>query len=88
MMCMWIEISFLHFEEQAPKILKEETLEGYKFETNSYPTKEFSFELTSPIPEVEEVILTSDEDEEEVLSTMVEGPKRRSQTSPMSLVGL
>ena len=81
MTCMRIESLFLHFEEQAPKILKEETLEGYKFEANSFPTKELSFELTSPIPEVEEVILTSDEDEEGVLSTMDEGPKRRSQNS-------
>ena len=65
-------------KEQALKILKEETLEGYKFEANSFPTKGLEFELTLPIPEVEEVILTSDEDEEGVLATMDEGPKRRS----------
>ena len=47
--CMRIESSLLPFEEQAPKILKEETLEGYKLETNSFPTKELDFELTSPI---------------------------------------
>ena len=75
MTCMQIESSFRHFEEQAPKILQEETLEGYKFEANSFHTKELAFELTSPIPEVEEVILTSDEDEEGVLATMDEGPK-------------
>ena len=77
MMCMRIESSFLHFEEQAPKILQEETLEGYKFEANSFPTKELPFELTSPILEVEEVIFMSDEDEEGVLATMDEGPKQR-----------
>ena len=78
MMCMRIESSFLHFEEQSPKILQEETLEGYKFEANSFPTKELPFELTSPILEVEEVIFMSDEDEEGVLATMDEGPKQRS----------
>ena len=67
MTCMQIESSFLHFEEQAPKILQEATLEGYKFEANSFPTKELTFEITSPIPEVEEVILTSFEDEEGVV---------------------
>ena len=36
MTCMKIESSFLHFEKQAPKILQEETLEGYKFEANSF----------------------------------------------------
>ena len=75
MTCMWIESSFLHFEEQAPKILQEDGLEGCKFEANSFPTKELAFELTLPIPEVEKVILTSDEDEEGVLATMDEGPK-------------
>ena len=88
MTCMRIESSFLHFEEQAPKILQEATLEGYKFEANSLPTKELTFEITSPIPEVEEVILTSFEDDEGVLATMDEGLKRRSRTSPMSLAGL
>ena len=39
MTCMRIECSFLHFEEQAPKILQEETLAGYKFEANSFPPK-------------------------------------------------
>ena len=78
MTCMQIECSFLHFEEQAPKILQEETLEGYKFEANSFPTKELTFELLSHILEVEEVIVTSDEDEEGVLATMDEGQKRRS----------
>ena len=79
---MRIESSFINFEEQAPKILQEETLEGYKFETNSFPTKELAFELLLPILEVEEVILMSDEDEEGVLAMMDEGPKRRSWTSP------
>ena len=85
---MRIECSFLHFEEQTPKILQEDTLEGYKFKANSFPTKELAFELTLPIPELEEVILTSDEDEKRVLATMDEGLKRISWTSPMGLVGL
>ena len=85
---MKLKSSFLPIEEQAPKILQEESLEGYKFEANSFPTKELAFELTSPILEVEEVILTSDEDEEGVLATMDEGPKRRSRTSPMNLAEL
>ena len=88
MTCMKIESSFLHFEKQAPKILQEETLEGYKVEANSFPTKELEFEILSPIPDLEEVIVTSDEDEEGVLATMDEGLKRRSQASLMSLAGL
>ena len=88
MTCMRIESSFLHFEVQAPKILQEETIEGYKFEANSFPTKELTFELLTPILEVEEVIFTSDEDEEGVLTMMDEGSKQSSRTSPMSLDGL
>ena len=83
-----LKSSFPLIEEQAPKILQADTLEGYKFETNSFPTKELAFELTLTIPEVEEVILTSDEDEEGVLVTMVKGSKRRSRTFPKSLAGL
>ena len=75
MTCMLIESLFLHFEEQASNILQEDTLEGYKFEANSFPTKELAYELTSHIPEVEEVILTSVEDEERVLAIMDKGPK-------------
>ena len=85
---MRIESPFLHFEEQAPKILQEETLEGYKFEANSFPTKELAFELLTPILEVEEAIFTSDKDEEGVLTTIDEGPKQSSRTFPMSLAGL
>ena len=83
-----LESSFPLIEEQVPKILQEDTLERYKFESNSFPTKDLAFELTSPILEVEEVILTSDEDEEGVLALMDKGPKQRSRTSPKSLVGL
>ena len=79
--CMKIESSFLLIEKQAPKILQEDTLEGYKFQANSFPTKELAFELLTSIPEVEEFILTSNEDEKGVLVTMDERPKRRSQTS-------
>ena len=85
---MKLESSFPLIKKQTPKILQEDTLEGYKFEANSFPTKELTFELTLPISEVEEVILTSDEDEEGVLATMNDGLKRRSRTSPTSLVGL
>ena len=86
--CKKLESSFQLIKEQAPVILQEDTLEGYKCEANSFPTKELAFELTSPIPEVEEVIITIDEDEEGVLTTMDEGPKQTSRTSQMSLVGL
>ena len=88
MTCMRIKSSLLPFEEQAPKILQEKTLEGYELNTNSFPTKELDFELTSHNTKVEKLILTSDEDEEEVLAMVDEGTKRRSQTSSMSLAGL
>ena len=86
--CKRIESSFLPFEEQAPKIIQEETLGGFELKTNSFPTKELDFELTSPILKVEELILTSDEDDKRVVATMDEGPKQSSRTAPMSLVGL
>ena len=85
---MKLKSLFSPIKELAPKILQEETLEGYEFEANSFPTKELVFELLTPILEVEEAVLTSDEDEEGVLATMDERPKQRSRTSPMSLVGL
>ena len=37
--CMKIESSFSLIKDDAPKILQEDTLEGYKFEANSFPTK-------------------------------------------------
>ena len=83
-----IENSFPIIEKQAPMILQEDTLEGYKFEANSFPTKELAFDLTLPILKVEEVVLTSDKNENRVLATMDEGPKRKSRTSPMSIAGL
>ena len=73
--CKKIESSLTLIEEQAPMILQDDTLEGYKFEVNSFPIKELEFELTSHILKVEEVRLTSDGDEEGVLATMDEGPK-------------
>ena len=88
MTCMRIESSFLPFEEKAPKILQGDTIEGYKFEANSFPTKELAFELLSPIPGVEEVILKSDEDKKGVLVTMDEEPKQSSLTSLISLARL
>ena len=86
--CMRIESSLLPFDEHAPTILQEKTLEGYKLKTNSFSTKELAFELVSHNTEVEKLILTSGEDKEGVLATMNEGTKRRSQTSPMSLARL
>ena len=88
MTCMRIESSFLHFEEQEPKILQEDTLKGYELKTNSFPIKELEFEPTLTITEVEKLILTSDEDEEGSLATTDEGPKQSSRTSTMSLDGL
>ena len=86
--CKKLESSFLLIEKQAPKILQEGTLEGYKFEVNSFPTKELTFEPTLIIPRVEKFVLTSDEDEEGILATMDEGPKQTFRNSPMSLDGL
>ena len=60
--CKKLESSFSPMEEKSAKILQEETLKGYKFEVNYFPTKELAFEPTLIIPEVEGVILTSDED--------------------------
>ena len=45
--CMWIESSLISFDELAPTIFQEETLEGYKLKTNSFSTKELIFELVS-----------------------------------------
>ena len=73
--CKKLESLFSPIEEPTPKILQEDTIEGYKCEANSFPTKELAFELTLIYSEVERFILTSDEDEEGVLATMVEGPK-------------
>ena len=82
--CKKLESSFSPIEEPTPKILQEDTLEGYKFEANSSPTKELAFEPTLIIMEVEKFILMSDEDEEGVLAIMDEGPKQTYRTSPMS----
>ena len=86
--CKTLESSFLLIEEKAPKILQEDTLEGYKFGANSFPTKELVFEPTLIIPEVEKFILKSNEDEEGVLATMDEGLRQTFQTSLMSLAGI
>ena len=72
--CMQIESSLLLFDELAPTIFQEETLEGYKLKTNSFPTKELDFEHTLQNTEVEELILMSNEDEDGVLAMMDEGP--------------
>ena len=68
--CMRIESSLLPFDELAPTILQEDTLQGYKLKTNSFPTKELDFELTSHNTDVEELILTSEKDDEGVLAMM------------------
>ena len=86
--CMKIESTFSLMKEQAPTILQVDTLERYKFEANSFPTKELAFEITSHNTKVEKLNLASNEDEEGVLTTMDGRPKRRSQTSPISLARL
>ena len=43
--CKKLESSFPFIEEQALKIIQEDTLEGYKFEVNSFPTKELHLSL-------------------------------------------
>ena len=73
--CKKLESSFPLIKEQAPVILQEDTLEGHKCEANSFPTKELAFKLTSPILEVEEFILMSDEDKKGVLAMKDKGPK-------------
>ena len=73
--CMGIESPLLPFDELSPTILQEETHEGYKLKTNSFPTKDLAFELTSHSTLVEELILTRDEDEKGVLVIMDKGPK-------------
>ena len=62
--CKNLESSFSPIEEPTPKIIQEDTIEGYELKTNSFPTKELELELKLPIPKVEELILTSNEDEE------------------------
>ena len=83
--CKKLESSFSPIEEIAPKFLQEDTLEGLKYEGNSFPTKELAFELLSPILKVEKFILTSNEDEEGVLAMMDEESKQTFRTSLMSL---
>ena len=61
--CIKIESSFLHIEKHAPMFLQEDTLEGFEIDANSFPTKELAFELIMHNMKVEELILTSDEDQ-------------------------
>ena len=70
--CMKIESSLPPFEEFAPTLPQEDTLEGYGLVANSLSTKELAFELILHITEVEKFILASDEDDEEVLAMMDE----------------
>ena len=88
MKCMRIESSLLHFEKQAPRILQEDTLEGFKVNTNSFPIKELGLEPLLYIIEVEEVIFITDEDKEETMPTKDVWPKQGDSTFPMSLAGL
>ena len=85
---MKIQSSFSTIKEHAPTFLQEDTLEGFELKTNSFPINELAFELTSPIMEVEELILASDENEGGVSAMMDEGSKQSSWTSTKSLVGL
>ena len=75
-------------EEHAPMFLQEDTLEGLEFMANSLSTKELAFELTLHNTEVEKLILTSDEDNEGVLTMMDERQIQSSRTSPKSLARL
>ena len=43
--CTCIESSLLPFDELAPILLEDDTLEGYKFEANPLSSKEMAFEL-------------------------------------------
>ena len=51
-------------------------------------TKQLELALKLLNLDVEELILMKDEDRERELATKDEGPKQRSSTFPMSLVGL
>ena len=88
LICIRIESSFPHFEEQAPEILQEDTLEGFKLNTNSFTIEELDLEFLLYIHEVEELILMKDGDGEGTLATKDEGSKQSSSTFPMSLAGL
>ena len=85
---MRIESSFPYFEEQAPEILQEDTLERIKWKTNYVPTAEEAYELQFIILKVENLISTTDGDDREVLAKKDGGPKQRLSTFPTSLVGL
>ena len=88
MMCMRIESSLLHFEKQATKILQGVTLEGSKLNTNSSPIEELGLEPILNIPEVEEIIFRTYEDEEAAMAKNDDWPKQGASTFLMSLVGL
>ena len=83
-----IESSLLHFEKQAPRILQEDTLKGFKVNTNSFPIEELDLEPLLTIPKMEVLILMKDEDGEGTLAKKDEGPKQRSSTFLVSLAGL
>ena len=86
--CMQIESSLQHFRGQALDFLQEETIEGIELNTNSVSTKELELELKLQNPDVDEVIFRTYEDGEGTLATKDEGPKQRSSSFPISLVGL
>ena len=69
MKCMRIESSLLHSKKQAPRILQEDTLEGFKVNTNSFPIEELGLEPILTIPEMEELILMKNEDGEAAMAT-------------------
>ena len=87
-MCMRIESLLSPIEEYAPTFIQEETLEGFGIVANSLFTKELAFELISPIMEVEESILSHDEDDEGALAMIDDKTPRSSQNPPKSLAKL
>ena len=88
MKCMQIESSLLHFEKQAPISLQEDTLEGFKVNTNSFPIEELGLESIVTILEMEELILMKDKDGEAVVAIKDEWPKQGASTFPISLARL
>ena len=86
--CMKIESSLSPIKEHAPMFLQEDAIKGFGLKTNSFPAKEFAFELISHNMKVEKLILMSAEDDKGVLVMMDERPTQSFRTSPKSLARL
>ena len=80
--CMRIKSPLPLFEEHAPMFLQKDILEGFGIMANSLSTKELAFELISHVMEVDEFILTHNENDEGVLAMMDDKTSRSSKTSP------